>query len=412
MTQAAVEPDRVLLGLDRILLSPGSFPVIKGPGSGAKAGNVRRVGLVTSDSSLSGFGNGRRVSARSGLVDAGVPLTHLFTPEHGLSATITDGRGVEDGRDPLTGLPVISLYGPRVAPPAVLLATMDLVLFDLQDVGARFYTFLWTLSHLMESCAGARTPLRVLDRPNPLGGLEEWVEGPLPDPGAPASFLGRWPIPVRHSLTLGEMALLLRAEMNLDLDLEVIPMKGWKRSSLWPATGLSFVPPSPGIPDFGSALLYPGLALLEATNVLQGRGTELSFQWFGAPWLDPAAGAKALNDAGFPGVRAHPHELLLGDRTCPGVRLQVTHPEILRPVSFGLRLLSLLRAHWPEGLRWAPYPTSANPSGRDHLFRLTMCREVVQRMEWDPPRLQDSEVAALTRAPGWWERVTPHLLYS
>jgi uncharacterized protein YbbC (DUF1343 family) len=324
---------------------------------------------------------------------------------------VRDGSGVEDGWDRATGLPVTSLYGPRLAPPVELLRGMDLVLFDLQDVGARFYTFLWTLSHVMESCASAGTSLRVLDRPNPLGGLPSDVEGPVPDPDARATFLGRWPIPVRHSLTLGEMALLLRSEMGLDLDLQVVPMEGWRRSFLWSETRLPFVPPSPGIPSFASALLYPGLALLEATNVLHGRGTELSFQWVGAPWMDPEVGAAAVNHLGCPGVRARPMEILLEDAAFPGVRLEVTRPEVLRPVALGLRLLSLLRTLWPRHFRWTSYPTATNPSGRDHLHRLIMRGDVVEKLERDPPMLEDAELAALTRVPGWWERATPHLLY-
>jgi uncharacterized protein YbbC (DUF1343 family) len=408
---ANVGSDRVFLGVDRLLLSPRSFPELIGLAPGIQHPGARRVGLVTSDGSVPGLGNQRPLSTRSALLEAGIPLTRLFTPEHGLSALVPDGGGVEDGWDEVTGLPVTSLYGPRLGPPARLLAAMDLVLFDLQGVGARFYTFLWTLSHVMESCARAGTPLRILDRPNPLGGLPEWVEGPLPDPDAPPTFLGRWPIPIRHSLTMGEMALLLREEMGLDLDLGVVTMTGWRRASLWPATGLSFVPPSPGIPSFPSALLYPGLALLEATNVLHGRGTDLSFQWFGAPWMDPETGAAAVNGTGYPGVRAHPGELQQGDGACPGVWMEVTRPEILRPVSLGLRLLSLLRTLWPEDFRWTPYPTATNPTGQDHFLRLTMSREVVRRLEGGPPELEEAELADLTRAPGWWERALPHLLY-
>ncbi|MGD8360041.1 MAG: DUF1343 domain-containing protein [Gemmatimonadota bacterium] len=403
---------RVLLGLDRILLSPGSFPELGTAGLRGGPGGRQRVGLVTSDSSRSGLPGRGGLPARSALLEVGVPLDHLFTPEHGLFAMVPDGSGVEDGWDQATGLPVTSLYGPRLAPPVELLRGMDLVLFDLQDVGARFYTFLWTLSHVMESCANAGTSLWVLDRPNPLGGSRSDVEGPVPDPYARTTFLGRWPIPVRHSLTLGEMALLFRAEMGLDLDLQVVPMEGWQRSFLWPATGLPFVPPSPGIPNFASTLLYPGLALLEATNILHGRGTELSFQWVGTPWMDPDAGATAFNHLGCPGVRAHPLEMLLGDAVCPGVRIEVTRPEILRPVALGLRLLSLLRTLWPREFRWTPYPTATNPSGRDHLHRLTMRGDVVERLERDPPKLDEAHLMALTRAPGWWERATPHLLYS
>jgi uncharacterized protein YbbC (DUF1343 family) len=366
---------------------------------------------VTNDGSPSGLEGLGFPSSRTALLDAGVPLTHLFTPEHGLSALESDGRAVADGRDPVTGLRVTSLYGPRLAPPAEALAGLDLVLFDLQDVGARFYTFLWTLSHLLESCAGAQVPLRVLDRPNPLGGLPEWVEGPLPDPDAAPSFLRRWPVPVRHSLTLGEMARLLRAEMDLSVDLEVVPMEGWRRETLWPTTGLRFHPPSPGIPSFESALLYPGLALLEATNVREGRGSPLSFRWMGAPWLEAGAGAAAVNEAGLPGIRACPREVALEGGTQRGVEIEVTDPGAVRPVALGLRLLALLCTLWPGRMAWAAYPTVANPGGGGHLLQLTGSAQTVKALEAAPESMTKDRVRELTRAPGWWSRAEPHLLY-
>jgi len=407
----AAGPHGVLLGLDRILLSPESFPEITGSGSRPGNPRARRVGLVTSDASPSALRALGRPPARSALLDAGVPLTRLFTPEHGLSGRASDGTAVEDGRDQVTGLPVTSLYGPRLTPSVELLGEVDLILFDLQDVGARFYTYLWTLSHLMESCAEAGIPIWVLDRPNPLGGLPEWVEGPLPDPGAPPTFLGRWPVPIRHSLTLGEMAGLLREEMGLAVELRVVTVEGWERASQWPATGLAFHPPSPGIPTFESALLYPGLAFLEATNAREGRGTEMSFRWFGAPWMASVEAAAAVNEAGFPGVLAHPWDMGQEGDACPGVRLEVTDPGTLRPVALGLRLLSLLGTLWPDRFRWSSYPTAANPGGRDHLLRLTGSAETVRLLEESPREVTAARVAELTRAPGWWERATPHLLY-
>jgi uncharacterized protein YbbC (DUF1343 family) len=337
-----------------------------------------------------------------------VPLAHLFSPEHGLTVTTPDGVPVPHGTDPETGLPVTSLYGDDLRPDPSALHQLDLMLVDLQDVGARFYTYLWTVSYLMEGCAEAGVPLWVLDRPNPLGGREEWVEGPLPEQGSPATFLGRWPIPVRHSLTLGEMTRLLRAEMELDLELHVITMEGWRREMLWRDTGLDFHGPSPGIPTPESALLYPGLALLEATNVDEGRGTDLAFRWMGAPWMDAKRMADALNRIGPDGVRARPQVL---DGLRPGVLLDITAPRAVRPAALGLRLLSLLLILCPNRFSWTPYPTAVNPGGSGHLLRLLGRSEVVETLERVPESIDSDTLERWTRAPEWWTRAGPHLLY-
>jgi uncharacterized protein YbbC (DUF1343 family) len=344
---------------------------------------------------------------------SGLPLSRLFTPEHGLSASAPDGVGVRDTVDQETGLPVTSLYGSDFRPPAAALEDLDLILVDLQDVGVRFYTYLWTLSLFMESCSAAGIPVWVLDRPNPLGGMKAWVEGPLPEESAPRTLLCRWPVPIRHSLTLGEMALLLKHEMELDLDLKVVAMEGWRRRMFWADTGLEFVPPSPGIPAPESALLYPALAFLEATNVLEGRGTSHAFRWLGAPWVDAAAMAQALNESGPPGVRAHPLTLdvPLERGECPGISLEVTNPVELRPVALGLRLLSLLRTLFPNRFSWTPYPTQANPAGEDHLLRLVGRSEVVDTLERTPESIDKETLLGWTRVREWWDRAGPFLLY-
>jgi uncharacterized protein YbbC (DUF1343 family) len=335
-------------------------------------------------------------------------ITRLFTPEHGLSAETADGLPVPDGDPGERSLSVVSLYGSRMAPGPKDLKDLELVLVDLQDVGTRFYTFLWTVSLVMEACARAAVPVRVLDRPNPLGGVLTHAEGPIQDPDIPFTFLGRWPIPIRHSLTMGELCRLLNAEMEVEVDLAVVPMEGWRRDMLWPDTGLTFHPPSPGLPSLSAILLYPGLALLEGTNVGEGRGTPYSFQWVGASWVDGGLLANHLNEEDPPGILAFPHTL----DACPGVRLEVTDPRVHRPVALGLRVLALLRRLWPKAFAWRPYPTAANPGGEGHLLRLLGSRALVRNLEEDPGALDTLRLTHETRAEGWTARAKPHLLYS
>jgi uncharacterized protein YbbC (DUF1343 family) len=200
--------------------------------------------------------------------------------------------------------------------------------------------------------------------------------------------------------------------------LKVVPALGWKRLQHWPETGLSFHPPSPGIPAYQSALLYPGTAFLEATNIGEGRGSHLSFQWLGAPWMDPDATTQALNAVGLPGIRAHTCYLPQSqprssghDSQYPGVHLEVVAPREVRPVALGLRLLATLRNLWPRDFRWAPYPTVVNPSGSGHLLRLLGRPDIVDALRKEAGSLGGDRLRAWTEAEGWWGRAAPHLLY-
>jgi uncharacterized protein YbbC (DUF1343 family) len=196
-----------------------------------------------------------------------------------------DGASVSDAVDTLTGLEVVSLYGVRLRPSVASIADLDLVLFDIPYVGARFYTYIWTLHAVMDACEAAGVPLCVLDRPNPLGGLMADAEGPVLAMQL-ASFVGGEPIPIRHSLTIGELVRLRQRERFPTLRLQVIACIGWERGMLWPQTGLEFIPTSPAMLSLESALLYPGVCLFDATNMSVGRGTPTPFQCVGAPWLD------------------------------------------------------------------------------------------------------------------------------
>lgn len=368
-------------------------------------GPARRIGLLTNDAARLRDGT---TPTRVALLEAGVRLVRLFGPEHGLGANAPDGAAVADGRDPATGLPVVSLYGSQLAPPPDTLADLDLLLADLPDVGARFYTYAWTLTHAIDACAAAGVPVAVLDRPNPLGGLLESAEGPVLDPAC-ASFIGRHTIPVRHSLTLGELALLWAKERVPAADVRIVECSGWTRSMLWPATALPFVPTSPAIGTFEAALLYPGLALFEATNFSVARGTPHSFRAIGAPWLDAAALAQRVTGRHPPGVTLHegtftpavgPH----AGRQCVALEIEVAQPASVRPVALGLTLLGAVAALHREQFSWSDYPTAANPTGGSHLERLLGVKGVREAVDDDPAKLGDAYVAGLTAAPGWAPR--------
>jgi len=368
---------------------------------------------VTNDAArLAGDPN---VPSRCALMEAGLDLVRLFSPEHGLGADAADGAAVGDGVDSLTGLPVISLYGNRTRPERETLAGLDAVLFDIPDIGARFYTYIWTLWHVLEACAETGIPIIVLDRPNPLGGELEAVEGPLLVPDRFGSFVGRASIPIRHSLTVGELARLWNGERNLKAGLRVVPCSGWVRSMQWPDTGLPFVPTSPAIRTFASALLYPGLCLFEATNLSVGRGTDLPFQAVGAPGLPGAELARRFNGMHLPGVEAEPHDFTPLQRPyagvcCHGVRLHVMDRRAVRPVRACLHLIASAIRVCGTRFQWSRYPTAANPSGEGHFERLIGQEGIRVAVEQSPADL-DARVRAWTLSADWAARVESSLMY-
>ena len=281
----------------------------------------RRIGLISNTTGRDAAGRlTAEVLAASGEVD----LVALFSPEHGF-------RGVEEGdvasaQDPSTGLPVHSLYGDTRRPTQEMLAGLDGLVFDIQDVGTRFYTYATTMAYAMEEAASHGLPFVVLDRPNPITGL--YAEGPVID-GELLSFVGYVPIPLRHGMTMGELALYFNAELGIGADLTVIPMQGWRRDQWYDATGLLWVNPSPNMRNLEEALLYPAVGALEYTNISVGRGTDEPFEWLGAPWIDGPALARQLNGAALPGVRFIPRKRtpsssVYAGEVCNGVDLVVT----------------------------------------------------------------------------------------
>lgn len=392
----------VLFGVDRVVDYPPLLP------------SATRVGLVTNQAARLARNADRQ--GRVALLKAGVPLVRLFSPEHGLSAQGEDGAPMRDAIDPATALPIVSLYGERFAPPDECVADLDLVLFDVPDVGARFYTYTWTLSNVLETCARTRVPLVVLDRPNPLGGVLSNVEGPLLDEGTCSSFIGRWPIPIRHGLTLGELAMHWALTRVREAQVEVITCEGWERAQQWPALGLPWVPTSPAMPSFASARLYPGMCLFEGTNLSVGRGTDAPFQRIAAPWLDPSRVIEAMAICDDDAVTLHadavtPTQPPYANQACFALRVEVTSAEHVRPVAFALRLLAaVLRTH-REHFAWATYPTAANPSGENHFARLVGVRTIAPILDDDAVPMTRELAASLTDAGNWSNVVREALLY-
>lgn len=322
----------VLTGID-VLVRDGFAPL---------AG--RRVGLITNHTGLDARG---RSTARLLHEAPAVELVALFSPEHGLEGTL-DVPTIGHGEDDATGLRVYSLYGETRRPLPGMLAGIDTLVFDIQDIGTRFYTYISTLGLAMEAAAEHGLRFVVLDRPNPIGGVR--VAGPVADPGR-ESFTAFHRLPLRHGMTVGELARMFRAERVPGLELSVIALENWPREAHYDATGLLWVNPSPNMRSLAQALLYPGVGLLETTNLSVGRGTDTPFEVFGAPWLDGVGFASALNGLDLPGVvfvpvRFTPEASKFAGERCGGVNVIVTDRARFEPVRTGLEIaLALQRGY-------------------------------------------------------------------
>ena len=380
---ASERPPGVVTGIDR--LQREAFARLDG----------QRVGLLTNQSGRSSSGS----TTIDLLHDApNVDLRRLFSPEHGIRGD--RDTGVLDAIDPVTGLTIHSLYGDSRRPAPTTLDGVDAIVVDLQDAGARFYTYATTMAYVMEAAAERNVRVVVLDRPNPING--DTVEGPLLDE-AQQGFTGYLSMPVRHGLTLGELAQVFKAERGISVDLEVVPMEGWRRRFWYDETGLLWINPSPNLRSVGQAGLYPGIGSIEGTNLSVGRGTDLPFEQLGAPWIDGRDLAAALSARGLDGVRFYPVEFTPRSSTyagemCEGVRITVTNRDAFRPVRLGLEIASALHRL---------YPTEFDLDG---ATRLLGSQQTLDRVEaGDVP----SDIAA-GWADGereWRERTAPYLLY-
>jgi uncharacterized protein YbbC (DUF1343 family) len=311
-----------------------------------------RVGLITNHT-------GKTRSGESSIDvlhnDARVRLVSLFAPEHGIRGAEEGGVRIEAGRDTKTGLPIHSLYGQTQKPTAEMLQDVDALVFDIQDIGARYYTYPWTMALAMQAAAEHRKRFVVLDRPNPIGG--ELVQGNINDT---TSFVGLYPVPMRHGMTVGEIARFVNREFNINADLVVIPVAGLQRSMWFEQTGLPWTPPSPNMPSIESATHYPGLCIFEGTNISVGRGTPTAFQLLGAPWLNARELINRLNSYKFPGVRfdavtftaVKPGDNKYPDQVVTGVRFITTDRRTYDPTKVAVAALLEIRKLHPAEFRW------------------------------------------------------------
>lgn len=311
----------------------------------------KKAGLITNPTGVDS-----RLNSSIDLLhqDPDIELTALFGPEHGVRGDAQAGDKVESYIDEKTGLPVYSLYGDTRKPTPEMLKNIDVLLFDIHDVGTRFYTYIYTMAYAMEAAKENDIPFIVLDRPNPQGGIK--VEGPVLDPNY-SSFVGRYPIPLIHGMTAGELAKLFNQEFNIGADLTVVKMKGWKRRMSFEDTGLPFVLPSPNMPTVDTSAVYPGTGLIEGTNISEGRGTTKPFELIGAPFIKSTELAEKLNSLKLSGVRFRaasftPTFSKHQNKLCHGVELYVTNRSAFQPVKTGISIIKTIHDLYPEDFQF------------------------------------------------------------
>ncbi len=329
LSAATLAAPAVATGADRLLEKP-YLSWLQG----------RRIGIITNQTGLT-----RDFESVVQLLERqpGLRVTALFAPEHGLFGQAQAGEKLDSHQR------VYSLYGEHRAPTPEMLQDVDLLLYDIQDVGARFYTFISTLFESMKAAAQAQIPFVVLDRPNPVGG--ERVEGPVLEAGM-ESFVGIFPLPIRYGMTVGELARLFNQEAGLGADLRIVPSRGWKRAQWFDDTGLPWIAPSPNMPTLETATVYPGFCLIEGTNLSEGRGTTRPFQLVGAPWLDAARLAGRLQRLSLPGVRFRPQAFTptfskYRGELCQGIQVHVTDRKHFQPVETAIHFLAEVRQLHP-----------------------------------------------------------------
>lgn len=344
------------------------------------------------------------------LAASNTPPKALFSPEHGLMATAPDGAHVGHSIEPHTGLPVHSLYGESKKPAPEMFDGIDLMVIDLVDVGSRFYTYIWSLALMLESCGENQIEVVVLDRPNPLGGLR--VSGMYGEPDC-TSFVGLYPksLPITHGMTFGEIARLFNAEINPSrCVLNIVAVSGWNRGKVWEDTGLTWVLPSPAMPSPLTARHYSGAALIEGTTLSEGRGTTLPFEVVGAPGIDGFKLAKALNNLPLAGVRFRPHAFRptsskYAGEDCQGVQAHITDLNRFDALHVWLNVIITIRAEYPDVFKWL------DPVGENQHFDLLIGNKSARQMIDNGATANDVLANERTTIAHFEERRKPYLMY-
>jgi uncharacterized protein YbbC (DUF1343 family) len=316
----------------------------------------RKVGIVSNPASV----DANYVHVVDALMNApGVTVAALFGPQHGFRSDVQDNMiETPHGNDCRRRVPVFSLYSETREPTAEMLRDVDTMVVDLQDIGARIYTYIYTMANCLRACAKHKVNIIVCDRPNPIGGVE--VEGPMLVPGN-ESFVGQFPIPMRHGMTIGELATFFNEYFEIKAPLQVIPMAGWNRSMYFDETGLPFVMPSPNIPTLDSAIVYPGTVLFEGTNASEARGTTRPFELVGAPWVEAERFADEMNARKLPGVHFRPAVFeptfqKHAKKRCGGCQIHVLDRQAFKPVLTGVALIDAIKAAGPQDFAWRRPP--------------------------------------------------------
>ncbi len=370
--------DQVLAGIDVVMVGDRQA---RDAACTLRALSGRRLGLITNPTGVT-----RSLEATMDVFhsDGRFRLVAAFGPEHGIRGEVQDALHIGDFRDQFTGLPVYSLYGAARRPSAEALAGVDAMVFDIQDAGVRFYTYVSTMLLAMRACAETGKEFIVLDRPNPISGAV--VEGGTLDERF-ASFVGACPVPVRHGLTVGELAVWANETLGIGCELTVCKMQGWTRCMWADQTGLPWVMPSPNLPSLDTATVYPGTCFVEGTNVSEGRGTTRPFELIGAPWIDGRALADRLNgsDLGLAGCRFRPVYFVPSSskhagETCSGVQIHVLDRKTFRPVRTGVHILAAIYDLYPDHFEWIG-PAEQASTGRLHIDLLAGTDELRRTLD-------------------------------